>query len=66
MLVLAQKKIVGEKLLGEQNKIEATFRKLAADDFMCFALGIQIDSDYGPKMFQTCIAPYLLQKMPYL
>ncbi len=48
-------------LLNEQQKIEDTFRLRCATDFMCFTRGLNIASDKGPKMFDTCIAPYQLK-----
>lgn len=46
------------EIWNEKDKIEATFQDMAAKDFMCFVRGINIKSDDGPKMFDSCIAMY--------
>lgn len=46
------------ELLNEQDKIEASFQKLCAENFMCFVRGLHIAFEDSSKMFDICMAPY--------
>lgn len=45
-------------VLDQEDKIEYAYRTRSSSDFMTFVRGLKIDSQFGPQVFERCIAPF--------